>query len=55
MEAQLFYQLDDLLVSKYGMRPSLHINSIESLAMFLASCGHGMSFGALHGVFSHSE
>jgi hypothetical protein len=24
------------------------------LAMFLASCGHGMSFGALHSVFSHS-
>ena len=55
MEAQLFYQLHDLLVSNYGLQSSLHINSIESLAMFLISCGHGMSFGAIHGVFSHSS
>ena len=41
-------------MSNYGLQSSLHINSIESLAIFLTVCGHGMSFGAIHGVFNHS-
>jgi hypothetical protein len=43
MDSQLFYQLHDLLVSTYGLRSSLHMNSIEFLAMFLFICRHGMS------------
>ena len=54
MSATLFYQLHDLLVSKYGLQSSLHMNFIESLAMFLVVCGHGMSNSALHGIFKHS-
>ena len=36
MDAHMFYRLHDLLVSTYGLRSSLHINSVESLAMFLS-------------------
>ena len=54
MSATLLYQLHDLLVSTYGLQSSLHMNSIESLAMFLVVCGHGMSNSALHGIFKHS-
>jgi len=54
MSATLFYQLHDLLVSKYGLQSSIHMNTIESLAIFLVVCGHGMSNSALHGIFKHS-
>ena len=54
MDAHMFYRLHDLLVSTYGLRSSLHINSVESLAMFLVICGHGMSNSAINGIFSHS-
>jgi len=53
MSATLFYQLHDLLVSKYGLQSSIHMNTIESLAIFLVVCGHGMSNSALHGIFKH--
>jgi hypothetical protein len=40
MDASLFYSLHDLLVSNYGLKSSLHINSMES-PIFLVTCGHG--------------
>jgi hypothetical protein len=52
--AKHFYNLHDLLVSSYGLESSLHMNSIESLAMFLVVCGHGTSYG-LHGISKHSS
>ena len=54
MTASVFYSLHDLLVSTYGLKSSLHMNSIESLAIFLVVCGHGWSNSALHGVFKRS-
>jgi hypothetical protein len=51
MTATLFHQRHDLLVSTYGLQSSLHMNSIESLAMFLVVCGHGMS-NMLYMVYS---
>jgi hypothetical protein len=41
MNAKLFYKLHDLLVSSFGLESTLHMNYIESLAMFLVVCGHG--------------
>jgi len=54
MTASVFYSLHDLLVTTYGLKSSLHMNSIESLAIFLVVCGHGWSNSALHGVFKRS-
>jgi hypothetical protein len=55
MDASLFYMLHDLLVSDYGLQSSIHMNSIESLAIFLLACGQGMSNSALDGIFKHSS
>jgi hypothetical protein len=55
MNAKLFYKLHDLLVSSYGLELSLHMNSIESLPMFLVVCGHGTSYSGLHGILRHSS
>src|SRR6266498_1229749 len=54
MHASLFYSLHDLLVSTYGLKSSIHMNSMESLAIFLATCGHGWSNSALTNIFKHS-
>lgn len=54
MDASLFYSLHDLLVSNYGLKSSLHINSMESLAIFLVTCGHGWSNSGAQHVFKHS-
>src|SRR5438552_1070008 len=40
MNATLFYSLHDLLVSTYGLKSSIHISSMESLAFFLVVGGH---------------
>ena len=53
MSASLFYKLHDLLVNNYGLTSSIHMSSIEALAIFLVTCGHGWSNSALHGVFKH--
>lgn len=55
MNASLFYMLLDLLVSKYGLQSSINMSSMESLAIFLLVCGHGMSVSALHGIMKHSS
>ncbi|WVZ59522.1 hypothetical protein U9M48_009648 [Paspalum notatum var. saurae] len=54
MDTSLFYSLHDLLVSSYGLKSSLHMNSTESLAIFLVTCGHGLSNSALQHIFKHS-
>jgi hypothetical protein len=51
MNASLFYKLHDLLVSNYDL--SVNMSSIEALAIFLATCGHGWSNSALHAIFKH--
>jgi hypothetical protein len=54
MNASLFYKLHDLLVRDYDLKSSIHMSSIEVLAIFLVTCGHGWSNSALHGTFKHS-
>lgn len=54
MNASLFYKLHDLLVGNYGLKSSLHMSSMESLAIFLLVCGHGTSTSGVHGIFKHS-
>jgi hypothetical protein len=55
MNVKLFNKLHDLLVSTYGLESTGHMNSIESVAIFLLVCGHGTSYSALHGIFKHSS
>jgi hypothetical protein len=54
MNASLFHSLHDLLVSSYGLKSSIHMSSMESLAIFLVTCGHGWSNSALCNIFRHS-
>src|SRR6266498_2663250 len=54
MNASLFYSLHELLVSTYGLQSSIHMNSMEALAIFLIAYGHGWSNSALHNIFKHS-
>jgi hypothetical protein len=35
MNTSLFYSLHDLLESSYGLKSSIHMSSMESLAIFL--------------------
>jgi hypothetical protein len=53
MNASLFEMLHNLLL-RHGLEPTLHMNSLEALAMFLLICGHGMSMNVVHGIFRHS-
>jgi hypothetical protein len=55
MDAFLFYRLHDLLVSTYGLVSSLHMHSLESLAIFLVTCGHGWCNSAAQHVLKHSR
>lgn len=54
MNSSLFYSLHDLLESSYGLKSSIHMSSMESLAIFLVTCGHGWSNSALTNIFRHS-
>ena len=54
MNTSLFDKLHNLLVSTYGLESSVHMNSMESLAIFLLVCGHGMSTSALHAILEDS-
>jgi hypothetical protein len=55
MNAKLFNKLQDPLVSTYGLQATHHMNSIESVAIFLLVCGHGASYCSLHGIFKYSS
>ncbi|XP_023156697.1 uncharacterized protein [Zea mays] len=54
MNASLFYQLHDILVNEYGLTSSMHMNSMEPLAIFLVTCGHSWSNTCLQNKFKHS-
>jgi hypothetical protein len=43
MNERLFIQLHDLLVTDYGLKSSIHMSSLESLAIFLCFCGQNRS------------
>ena len=55
MNAHLFYMLHDLLVDKYGLQSSIHMSSMESVAIFLLVCGQAMSNSGIDGIFKHSS
>jgi hypothetical protein len=55
MDATLFYKLHNLLVTSYGLQSSIHMSSMESLALFLTILGQGWSFSGLTNVFKHSN
>jgi hypothetical protein len=38
MSTEIFMDLHDILVSRYGLQPSLHMNTYEALAIFLFTC-----------------
>lgn len=54
MNTSLFDKLHNLLVSTYGLESSIHMNSMELLAIFLLVCGHGMSKSSLHAILKDS-
>jgi hypothetical protein len=54
MNEMLFVQLHDLLVSDYGLKSSIHMSSLESLAIFLCICGQNRSNTSVQNTFKHS-
>lgn len=38
MNTEVFMDLHDLLVRRYGLEPSMHVSTYESLAIFLIMC-----------------
>ena len=44
MSPDIFMSLHDLLVSTYGLTSTIHVSSIESLAMFLWIVGGPQAF-----------
>jgi hypothetical protein len=38
MNIEIFMDLNDLLVSRYGLQSSMHMNIYEALAIFLFVC-----------------
>lgn len=54
MNTDLFLDLNDLLVQRYGLEPSLHMSTHEMLAMFLFTCGGNESNRRAQNRFKHS-
>jgi hypothetical protein len=54
MNERLFIQLHDLLVTDYGLKSSIHMSSLESLAILLCFCGQNRSNTSVHDTFKHS-
>jgi len=50
----MFYDLHDLLVGRYGLKPSLHINTQEMLAVFLFVLSGNESNRKAQNRFKHS-
>lgn len=50
----MFYNLHDLLVGRYSMKPSLHMNTYEMLAIFLFTCSGNESNRKGQNRFKHS-
>ncbi|XP_015689724.2 protein ALP1-like isoform X2 [Oryza brachyantha] len=54
MNSELFCRLHDLLVSTYDLKSTNHMNSIESVAIFLFILGGGESNRRVQNRFKHS-
>ncbi len=54
MNENLFIRLHDLLVSNYDLKSSIHMSSMESLAIFLCICGQNRSNSSVQNTFKHS-
>ncbi|XP_015688267.2 protein ALP1-like isoform X3 [Oryza brachyantha] len=54
MNSELFCKLHDLLVSTYDLKSTNHMNSIESVAIFLFILGGGESNRRVQNRFKHS-
>lgn len=54
MSTTMFYDLHDLLVERYNMKPSLHMNTYEMLAIFLYTCSGNESNRRVQNRFKHS-
>jgi hypothetical protein len=54
MNEDIFLQLHDLLVNNYGLKSSIHISSMESLAICLCICGQNRSNTSVQNNFKHS-
>jgi hypothetical protein len=54
MSTEIFMDLHDILVSRYGLQPSLHMNTYEALAIFLFTCSGNESNRKSQNRFNHS-
>lgn len=54
MSTEVFMDLHDLLVRRYGLESSMHVSTYESLAMFLFICGGNESNRRVQNRFKHS-
>ena len=54
MSPDIFMSLHDLLVSTYGLTSTIHVSSIESLAMFLWIVGGPQAFAQAEDKFTRS-
>lgn len=54
MSTEIFYNLHRLLVERYCLKPSLHINTQEMLAIFLFICAGNESNRKAHNRYKHS-
>jgi hypothetical protein len=54
MNEVIFYDLHDVLVERYGLKPSKHVNTYEMLAIFLFICGGCESNRRGQNKFKHS-
>jgi hypothetical protein len=55
MNTEIFMDLHDLLVSRYKLQPSIHMNTYEALAMFLFVCSGNESNRRTQNRFNHSD
>jgi hypothetical protein len=54
MNELLFIQLHGLLITDYGLKSSIHMSSLEFLAIFLCICGQNRSDTSFQNTFKHS-
>jgi hypothetical protein len=54
MSTEIFMDLHNLLVSRYGLQPSMHMNTYEALAIFLFICSGNESNRKCQNRFNHS-
>ena len=58
MNANLLQLLHDLIMSNYNLQSSIHMNFVESRAIFLLVCVHGMAIFLLmfvHGMSNSAQ